>query len=114
MKNTQLQSTIKELKKASIENEAGIWKRIAEDLERPTRIKRVVNVYSIDKNSKDGEVVIVPGKVLGTGELSKKVTVAAYSFSDGAFDKIKAKGECVTILDLVKKNPKGKNVRILG
>jgi len=57
----------------------------------------------------------VPGKVLGTGEISKKITIAAHTFSSSACDKIlNAKGEILTISELIKKNPKGSKVRILG
>ena len=113
-KNQALGELIQELKKCAIEEKVPLWKRIATDLEKPTRNQRIVNVYKIEQYAKPNEVVIVPGKVLGTGELSKKVTVAAYSFSEEAKQKINGKGTAITILELVEKNPKGKGVRILG
>ena len=43
------------------------------------------------------------------------VVVAAFSFSDSARQEIeKAKGKCITIKELIKQNPKGKDVRIIG
>jgi len=105
---------ISELKKNSIENKVPLWKRIATDLEKSSRKRRVVNIYKIDKYSKDGEIVIVPGKVLGTGELTKKVKVVAFNFSEEAYSKIKSNGEALSIPELLKTNPKGKKVRILG
>jgi large subunit ribosomal protein L18e len=102
------------LKKAAIENDAAIWKRVASDLEAPTRKRRVINVYKLDRYVKDNEVVVVPGKVLGSGEISKKITVAAYTFSEQAVQKINAKGKCLSIRELVEKNPKGNKVRIMG
>ena len=102
------------LKKASIENDVAIWKRVASDLEAPTRRRRVINVYKLDKFTKDNEVVVVPGKVLGTGELNKKITVAAYTFSEQALRKINAKGKALSIKELVEKNPKGSKIRIMG
>ena len=112
--NPHMERLVRELKKASIDNGVGIWKRVAEDLEKSNRNRRIVNVYSIERNSKEGETVVVPGKVLGTGEISKKVTVAAYNFSDSAYKKIKENGEALSLMELVKKNPKGKDVRIIG
>ena len=115
MKNQQLETLITELKKTSIEQDVKIWKRVASDLDRPTSQRRVVNLSRIDKYSMDGEVVIVPGKVLSMGELTKKVTVAAYSFSESAVEKIKESGsQVMSIYDLLKKNPKGSKVRIIG
>jgi len=103
------------LRKQSIEQKVGIWKRIADDLEMSTRRRRIVNVYGLDKSTKDNENVIVPGKVLGTGALGHKVNVAAWSFSDSAVQKItNAKGSCMSIIDMIKKNPKGQNLRIIG
>ncbi|MBN2052394.1 50S ribosomal protein L18e [Candidatus Woesearchaeota archaeon] len=114
MKNEQLMELLQLLKKAAIDNDAAIWKRVASDLEGPTRRRRVVNVYKLEKYAKDNEIVVVPGKVLGTGELSKKITVAAYTFSGQALDKINAKGKAMSIKELVEKNPKGSKIRIMG
>lgn len=115
IKNDQVAELIASLKTASIKNEVAIWKRIAVELEKSAQLKREVNIYKLEKNAKDGEVVIVPGKVLGSGVLSKKVTVAALSFSDSAKDKIlSAKGEVLSIAELLKNNPKGSKVRIMG
>ncbi len=113
-KNFQLRKTIKELKKASIENDAAIWKRVAEDLDKPNRDRRAVNIYKIERNAKDGETIVVPGKVLGTGELNKDVKVAAYNFSSSAYRKVKEAGEALTLKELVDNNPEGEGVRILG
>jgi large subunit ribosomal protein L18e len=113
-KNQALATLITELKQQASEKQASIWKRIATDLEKPTRQRRVVNVFSIDKHSKEDDVVIVPGKVLGVGELHHKVTVAALAFSDEAKEKISAKGQTMDIKELMAQRPKGEKVRIIG
>jgi large subunit ribosomal protein L18e len=47
--------------------------------------------------------------------LTKKVSIAAWSFSEKSQEKIiKAGGKCMQIQDLLKNNPKGENIRILG
>lgn len=110
-----MQQLIQELRKESSLREIPLWKRIAEDLEMPTRNRRAVNVSKINRHTKPDETVIVPGKVLGSGVLNHKLTVAAFAFSEGAKERIKsANGKCLTIQELVKTNPEGKNVRILG
>jgi large subunit ribosomal protein L18e len=59
--------------------------------------------------------VVVPGKVLAAGNISHPVNVAAFAFSEQARAKIlKAKGKCLSISDLMKKNSKGTNVKIVG
>lgn len=113
--NPQLAGLITFLRKHSSEHKTGMWGRIADDLEKPTRQRRIVNLYSIDKNAKDNENIIVPGKVLGTGTISRKVNIAAWAFSGSAVEKITgAKGSCMSIIDMVKKDPKGQKIRILG
>ena len=112
--NEQLIQLVKDLKKLSIEKKAGLWKRIALDLEKSTRARRVVNLYKLDKNMKDSETAVVPGKVLGVGEIDKKVTVAAYSFSAQAKDKINKVGKAITIPELMKLDVKPSEVRIIG
>ncbi len=109
--NLGLRNLIQELKKASSEQNVKIWKRIAEDLSRSTRIRREVNIDKINRYAKDKETIVVPGKVLGVGELNKDVSVAAFRFSESAKKKIK---NSLTIQELIKKNPKGKKVRIIG
>ena len=81
------------MKKKSIEHGANIWKRIAEDLERSTRQRRIINLYKINKYTKENETVIVPGKVLSVGELDHNVVIAAFSFSNTALEKINKKGK---------------------
>jgi len=113
--NPMLVELIINLKKNAYENDAPIWRDIAERLEKPLRNWPVVNISKIDRYIKDDEIALVPGKVLSAGNMSKKVTVAAWSFSEKAREKIhKAGGKCISIEELVKTNPKGKNVRILG
>lgn len=113
-KNNELAQLIVDLKTLSIEKKVKIWKRVAEDLEKPTRSRRVVNLYKLAKFTKDKELVVVPGKVLGTGDLNHAIDVAAFSFSEDAAKKISVKGKVLSIRDIMKNNPEGKNVRIMG
>jgi len=113
--NPQLLELIRFLKKKAVENKAEIWRDIAERLAVSRRRRVAVNISRINRYTEKGDVVVVPGKVLGAGKLEHKVTVAAFSFSETAKNKIlKARGKCLTIQDLVKKNPKGSNVKIIG
>ena len=113
--NLDLVSTINELKEASRKNDAPIWRSIAKKLEGPSRNWPIVNISKIEYNiSKNGKAVI-PGKILGSGNLSKKVTVSAYSFTKTAVQKIeKAGGKCMIYNDFIKKNPTGKDVVVIG
>ena len=113
-KNNELAGLIADLKKLSIEKKVKIWKRLAEDFEKPTRSRRIVNLYKLANHTKDKDLVIVPGKVLGMGDIDHAVDVAAFSFSEDAVKKISKKGKVLTIRDIMKSNPEGKNIRIMG
>jgi large subunit ribosomal protein L18e len=113
--NPELLQTVRFLRKQSKENEARIWKRIAELLAKPRRKRVAVNISRLNRYTEKNEIVVVPGKVLGAGEIDHPITVAAFAFSQKAREKIrKARGKCLSIIELVKKNPKGSKVKIIG
>ncbi|MEM4244658.1 MAG: 50S ribosomal protein L18e [Candidatus Nanoarchaeia archaeon] len=113
--NVHLKALIRDLRKLSRKENVNVWRRVASELAKPTRSRREVNLFTINLSTNDKETVIVPGKVLGEGELERPVSVAAFRFSESAKQKIiKAGGKVLTIQDVMKSNPKGKDVRILG
>jgi large subunit ribosomal protein L18e len=110
-----LVSLIFDLKKASRENNAPIWRDIAKRLEKPSRVWAEVNISRLSLYTKKGETLIIPGKLLGAGDIDYPVTVAAFKATKGAAEKITAAGGSVlTIPQLITDNPKGKGVRIMG
>lgn len=112
--NVNLKKLIADLKSLSTKEKVNIWKRIAQDLSRPTRIRRRVNLKQINRVVNDNDTIIVPGKVLSYGELDKKITIAAYQYSEGALEKLSKKAKVLSIRDIMKENPKGKRLRIIG
>ena len=90
------------------------WLKVAGILSGPRRKAVSLNLREIDENSKDGETIIVTGKVLSQGEISKKVRIAALGFSKKAEEKLlKSKIPCLSIIEEIKKNPDIKKCRIL-
>ena len=113
--NPNLVGLIQHLKDVGRVNEAPVWRDIALRLEGPMRHWAEVNVGKINRYAGENETIVVPGKLLGSGEIDKKVTVAAYRFSGQAKDKIvKAGGKDMSIEELLAKNPKGSKIRIMG
>jgi len=77
---------------------------IAKILSGPTRARKKINLEDIEKKAKK-DVVIVPGKVLGNGEIKKKIKIIALSFSSSAEEKLKKAGcEVKTIKEELEKN----------
>lgn len=113
--NPLLRDLIGELKKRSNEQSVNLWKRIAVDLEKSTRQRRIVNLSRINRYTKENDVIVVPGKVLGSGTLNHKLTISAYQFSEQAKDKIEKVGaKIVPLLELSKEKPDGKRLKIIG
>jgi len=113
--NPELVELIQDLKKKSREDKTELWRKIAERLSTSNRSRVALNVSRLNRYTKEGETVAVPGKVLGAGKTSHPMTVAAFAFSDTAKSKIlQVKGKCLSIRDLMEKNPTGKNVKMMG
>ena len=112
--NRQLRMLVRFLRKAAVANSANIWREVAEYIEKPRRQRVVVNVGKLNRVADEGDVVVVPGKLLGGGKLSKRVVVAAVNASPKAVQKVvEAGGEVLTIPDLVKRFPRGSRVKIV-
>lgn len=113
--NPQLTSVIQELKQKAYKDNINLWKRIAFDLEKPARQRRVVNLSRINRYTEKGDVVIVPGKVLASGDIEHPLTIAAWRFSDEALAKLKRiKAKILSISELMQENPDGKKIKIIG
>lgn len=113
--NPYLRQLIEDLRKKALELKSPIWKAVAEKLAKTTRQRIEVNLSKIERYATDGETVIVPGIVLASGLLTKKVNIVAWRFSSASKEKIKkAGGSYLSINELIKQNPKGSNVKILS
>jgi len=111
--NPRLGSLIADLKAAARDG-AGVYGDVAETLEKPRRRHAEVNLSRIERYAREGETVVVPGKVLGSGALRTPVAVAAVDFSSTAETKIEqADGEARDLASLVADNPEGSNVRVI-
>jgi len=87
------------------------WKKVAEVLSRVKRKQIKLNLDEINKKAEEGDTIVVPGKVLGMGELDKKIKIAAFSFSESAREKLKK--DAVKIKEEIKKNAKAEGIKIL-
>jgi large subunit ribosomal protein L18e len=113
--NSELVRLIVELRRAARSNGAPIWATVADRLERPRHRVTPVNVGHLDRWTEAGETVIVPGKLLAEGRLSKQLTVAAFAYSKEARTKIHAAGGvAITVNDLLKSKPDGAGVRLFA
>ncbi|MBT3404910.1 50S ribosomal protein L18e [archaeon] len=91
-----------------------VWLNVAGMLSGSRRNCPSLNLGEIDAQAKDGETIVVPGKVLSQGNVTKKIKIIAMNFSEGAKQKIKeAKMEYKSILEEIKSNPSAEGIKIL-
>lgn len=106
---------IEELRSQGYEQQNKFLLEIVKRLQKAERLKPVVNVAKLQRLCNEGETILVPGKVLSYGNITKRLTVSAFGFSKAAIQKIeKAGGKIITIRELIKENPKGSKVRIMA
>jgi len=110
--NPNTQAIIQLLNKS---DQPRLWRRVAELINKPLRKKRVLNVDQLSNLVKNGDIVVIPSKLLGSGVIDKKIVVGAMQFSNEAKRKImSAGGTPLSIIELWEKHPKGTEVRILA
>jgi large subunit ribosomal protein L18e len=102
------------LERAGKEQKSPLWREAFRILSAPASIKVEVNVRRLSRIAHDEQAVFVPGKVLGSGVMEKKVVVGAFSFSGGAKSKIEAAGgKALTVEQFLKRYPKGNGVKLV-
>jgi large subunit ribosomal protein L18e len=105
----------RDLKKASVKNDAPIWAKLAEYALKPSIARRDINLNRISQLTKENDTVVFPGKVLGTGNVPHKITLCSFSISNSAADKIIDNGgKLISYSDLIEQHPTGKGVVLLG
>jgi large subunit ribosomal protein L18e len=113
--NVNLQKMITNLKMESNKNKTAIWRDIAKRLEKPNKNWAEVNISHLNRYVNKNETIVIPGKLLGAGYIEIPITVAAYSYSASAREKIvNAGGKILSFEELLKKNPKGTGIRIFS
>jgi len=111
--NPILKELIKDIRNHGYKEKSRFLIRLAELLEISRRRKIEVTLSKLNRVCKENEVAVVPGKVLD-GILNKKITISAFKFSEKALKNIeKTNSKAMTIKELIKENPKGKNVKIV-
>jgi large subunit ribosomal protein L18e len=85
---------------------------LAKKLSRSTRKHAAINLSELSELKEDK--VIIVGRILGGGEIKKKMSVYALGFSSQAKEKLaKAGCETKTIYEEIKKNPKLSGVKVI-
>lgn len=112
--NPVIKQMISEISERGYKEKIDFLINLAKQLKVPRRKRVSVNLSKLQRVCKDGDVIIIPGKLLSYGELNKKITISPMLYSNAAKEKIEKSGsKFISIRDLVEKNPTGKNIRLI-
>jgi large subunit ribosomal protein L18e len=105
---------INNLLERSRENQSIFWRDIASRLNASRNHYANVNLGKLDRFVSEGDTVVIPGNLLSSGILHKKIRIAAVKASDKAKAKLAESGsEFIELKDLANENPKGTNLKII-
>jgi len=109
-KYQQLLRAIRELSK-----EENFWEAVAENLRKPKRKRRVINLYELNRHTSPNDKVLILGKLLATGVLRHPLYVVAFDFSEKSYEKVKmAGGTPIYLEDFIKTKPNISGFKIIG
>jgi ribosomal protein L18E len=91
------------------------WLEAAKLISGSRRKYEKVNLSEINEKAEEGDVVVIIGKVLSLGEITKKIKIRAISFSKQAEEKMKKeKIDYDSVLNEINNNKKAEGVKILN
>ena len=103
------------LDKKAKESKKKVWKSLAEEINKPARHKKPINMWQLNNIAKKQKgIFITASKILSFGEIEAKVSVVAPEYSDKAKEKIEKAGGQLTRLEefLEAKETKGEIILI--
>jgi large subunit ribosomal protein L18e len=90
------------------------WIKIAKYISRPKRKTICVNLDKINKYGEPKMTLIVPGKILSRGDITKKLILSSLSVSEQAKAKIKeSRSVYMNLRELLQKNPEAKDIKLI-
>jgi len=102
--NEKLNMIIEELKQKNDK----ISLEVAKHLSKSAKQRIEVNLSKIERLAKDGELIVVPGKVIGDTKLTKKITLACFKISETANEIVSENGKILSIEEWMKQDKKGR------
>jgi len=97
----------------TLRKKGSFWQEVSVMLVRSKRQSIKVNLAKLEKETKDGDVIVVPGKILGSGIINHKLTLGALSYSLSVKDKMK-KVKILSLDKMAEDYKNGKGVKIIA
>lgn len=107
--------TITLLREAGKTSGRRIWMDMLKRLKSHKSQMSKVNISKVSNLTQEGDVILIPGKVLGGGLIDHRIHIGAFAFSGVAVEKIRrADGEPLSIQAFIQKYINHKGLIILG
>jgi len=107
--------TITLLREAGKKSGRRIWMDMLKRLKSHKSQMSKVNISKVSNLTQEGDVILIPGKVLGGGLIDHRIHIGAFAFSGVAVEKIRrADGEPLSIQAFIQKYINHKGLIILG
>ena len=107
-------SNLAEAISLALKTKSKTWHSLAAVLSSSTRKFSSVNLDKIEKATKVGDTVIILGKVLSQGDVTKKIKIVALKISEKALEKLKkTKSEFVSLKQEIQQNKTGAGLKVL-
>ncbi len=103
---------IKETIRLALKNQN--WLPLVKTIASSARKYSSINLNDIDEESKAGDTILVIGKILSSGDITKKIRLCSLGISKPALEKLKkTKSEYSSILNEIEINPKAQGIKVL-
>jgi len=91
-----------------------IWRAVSKILQKPRRNLAEINLMRLNKLTQKGDIVVIPAKVLGIGNMDHEITAGVFKISKLAYAKMK-KANCniMSLEELLEKYPFGSGIKII-
>jgi large subunit ribosomal protein L18e len=113
--NPIITGTLEKLEMLSKGQNKTFWTSVIEMVSRPNSRRSTVNVGKVSQLTKENDIVLIPGKILGDGLVDHAITVGALFMSKSAGKKIVAAGGSVlNLVEFAEKYPDGSKIIVMG
>lgn len=111
--NPRIINLIFSLKELGYEKNSNLWITMAKKITKSSKNYSSLNLSKINRYTKENDIIIVPGKILGSGDLNHSITIASLGCSSSALKKIHlSNSKFMSIEELMEINPSGKGIKI--
>ncbi|MBI5036836.1 50S ribosomal protein L18e [Candidatus Micrarchaeota archaeon] len=91
-----------------------VWARVAEIIRAPRRRRPEISLARLGRVTKEGDKVVVPGKIIGAGKVGHKLTIGYLAVSKASVDELEKEGiEAMPFAKFIEANKDGKGVKII-